>query len=197
VKNKHMQRGHMDPISSTWLWNILFSGACAAFPPAGGSSLSFSGALCSAADFVGSDCKGAQASECPPMVPLCQEFIQACSGWCPKEICQHSLPCKVAVTCSSNDQDCAPAAELPGPIPRPTPSPTPNNPTPSPSPSASGCYLSDCGCPPFSSGQSWCNDNNAIMTGWCAESSGNCNNCNGVYCGSTSGFLSRVARHLS
>lgn len=85
----------------------------------------------------------------------------------------------------------------PQPTPRPTPSPTPNNPTPSPSPSASGCYLSDCGCPPFSSGQSWCNDNNAIMTGWCAESSGNCNNCNGVYCGSTSGFLSRVTRHGS
>jgi cellulose 1,4-beta-cellobiosidase len=88
------------------------------------------------------------------------------------------------------------AVDGPQPTPRPTPSPTPT-PTPSPSPSAGGCYLSDCGCPPFSSGQSWCNANSAIMTGWCAESSGNCNNCNGVYCGSTSGFLARVARHHS
>jgi len=105
----HMQRGHQDPVSATWLWNIFFSGTCASSAPAHGSAVSFDGPLCSAEKF---QCEEDAAAACPDLKALCPGFVERCEGWCPTEICQLSLPCRVEVTCSSDVGDCDPGAEL-------------------------------------------------------------------------------------
>jgi len=47
------------------------------------------------------------------------------------------------------------------------------------------CALSACGCD--MQGQSWCNDSSGwVASEWCQQSSSNCANCNGAWCGTTS-----------
>jgi len=53
--------------------------------------------------------------------------------------------------------------------------------------SSSNCYNSACGCPPFTGGEQWCDESNALIaTDWCQEAEGNCGNCGGTWCGSSS-----------
>jgi len=51
--------------------------------------------------------------------------------------------------------------------------------------SSKKCALSACGCD--MQGQSWCNDSSGwVASDWCQQSSSNCANCNGAWCGTTS-----------
>merc|ERR1712066_209167 len=46
------------------------------------------------------------------------------------------------------------------------------------------CALRDCGCD-LSSGAGWCDASNMwVASDWCQSQPGNCQNCNGVWCGS-------------
>jgi hypothetical protein len=55
------------------------------------------------------------------------------------------------------------------------------------------CANSQCGCD--LSGASWCTAENMwVSSGWCQESSGNCQNCNGVWCGSDSSNIRRLLK---
>lgn len=59
----------------------------------------------------------------------------------------------------------------------PAPTQTSQNTT---QPSPSGCWLRECGCPPFANDQDWCNQ--WTSSEWCRASESNCGTCMGVYC---------------
>merc|ERR1712107_336103 len=68
--------------------------------------------------------------------------------------------------------------------PVPTSAPT-RSPTSSDIPSSlPSCRIPACGRPPFTSGASWCKeDNSGMQSDWCLQSAGNCANCGGgVWC---------------
>merc|ERR1712151_4835 len=74
----------------------------------------------------------------------------------------------------------------------PTPTPTMDSTSPIPEPEPqSQCYLSACGCSPFTGGAAWCGDSNAKIGGdWCQISASNCETCSGVWCSFDSSSLS-------
>lgn len=45
------------------------------------------------------------------------------------------------------------------------------------------CFLKQCGCPPFTNGPEWCNEEKAfISSSYCQESDSQCNTCGGDLC---------------
>merc|ERR1711972_335737 len=50
-------------------------------------------------------------------------------------------------------------------------------------PAGGPCYIQQCGCPPFTSGEAWCTEANArTSSSWCQERADNCDLCSGTWC---------------
>jgi hypothetical protein len=144
-------------------------------------------------------CPDAQGQFPDATVDWCTLETAAKSGneWCHASAEQCSQ-CSGGVYCADATTPLAPPT--PTSALNPTPVPTPLSAAPTSAPASSdvvlggSCRNPECGCPPFTGGKSWCQEDNSKYGDWCAQSEENCAGCHAVWCVGSS--LTQTRRSL-